>query len=64
MIVSNFYILQSSRVSKRESDKRIAYLQNTLAQLQEYHNVCKPLKRPIVLRLIANYKNLIEKLKG
>jgi hypothetical protein len=57
---SNFYVLRTVRLKTGAQAKRLKHLENTLAQLQQYHKVCKPLKRVIVLRLMANYENLIK----
>jgi hypothetical protein len=60
---SNFYVLNSSHISKREQSKRIKHLENTLAQLKAYHKVARPLKRVVILRLIAKYELFIQTIK-
>ena len=64
ILESNFRIMSRRRKVRKDTPKRIAYLENTLAQLEKYHRVCKPLKRPTVLRLIVRYESLIERIKG
>jgi hypothetical protein len=64
MIESNFYILSHMRPLQAQRSKRIAHLEHTLAQLAQYHKVAPVLKRPIIFRLIVNYENLINKVKG
>jgi hypothetical protein len=61
---SNFYVLNSSRISKREQSKRVKHLENTLAQLRVYHRVARPLKRVVILRLIAKYELFIERFRS
>jgi hypothetical protein len=57
---SNFYVLRTTRLKPNAQAKRLKHLEDTLAQLAQYHKVCKPLKRPLILRLMANYENLIK----
>jgi len=59
MIDSNFYILRTARLKPREKARRLKHLENTLAALAQYHKVCKPLKRPIIFRLMVNYETLL-----
>lgn len=62
MIESNFYVLSHMRPHKAQRSKRRAYLENTLAQLTQYHKTAPRLKRPVIFRLIANYNKLLEKI--
>jgi hypothetical protein len=60
---SNFYILSHMRPPRAKRSKRIAYLENTLAQLAQYHKVAPRLKQPVIFRLIVRYETLINKIK-
>ena len=64
MIESNFYILSTLRLKPSDQERRLKRLENTLAQLRQYHKVARPLKRPVVFRLIVNYESLVERIKG
>ena len=60
---SNFYVLSHVRLRKTEQQKRVEYLQNTLAQLKQYHKVAPVFKRQIIFLLMAKYENLINSIK-
>lgn len=64
MIDSNFYVLSTVRLKPSEREQRIQRLENTLAQLRQYHKTARALKRPVIFRLIVNYESLLEKVKG
>ena len=64
MIESNYYILAHAKVKPRERSKRLAHLENTLAQLQQYHKVAPKFKRVRVFWLIVKYQDLLDKFKG
>ena len=60
---SNYYKLSHMRPAKAQRSKKLVYLENTLAQLQQYHQVCKPLKRPVIFKLMTKYQTLITRVK-
>lgn len=59
---SNFFILKYYRLKPSEREQRVKFLQDTLTQLESYHLKAKESKRPVIVRLIARYDELLASL--
>ena len=64
MIDSNFSTLKYCRLSRKETNKRLAHLENTIKSLETYHHKAKPSKRKVITCLIVRYEELAEVIKS